>query len=305
MTNERAHEYAYSDMKGVRKEPTLTPTVKYNWRSPESRDQWQEFMASATETLHQLLLLDVIADTTETQIVIIEHYSADRPESIDRFEDTIETPIYTQTTENIPYPHVLYRTENRSANVTVIGTDKARVQQVASGSVSTKQFAEWMNIPMCCREQMCDVDDQHGHDHQYYETIVQTATETTNGIVNSERTLESEREVMSACQMNPTLNTFWTDAGPTLLTYMPCSFTCENAVQHATQRYQLLEEHNHEMANTLGEWLKQPLEYDSLNGVGHIKNEHLIMFFTDDWYWDKRNGIVNGGIDSLDWKEVV
>lgn len=300
-------DYQYSEDKGVKEEPTLTPTIKTNWRDNESRDEWKTFVNSAREILHRLVVYDVLSDQTETQLAIICHYQDSEPDSIEQAYDRASATgeLYAKTVDSIPYPQSLYGTIVGDTTVTLISSDKSVIQAVIDGTYSTDEFANKMNIPQCCADESCTVHDDHGHTTQYYETAVRTSEQIDNGITNDVRTFERAREVMSACHSNPGVNTFWKYLGISFLTYTPCAFDCESAIEHARTRYDVLSEYEPDNANRIAEWLEFPLEYDSLNGVGHVKNEHFIMFFTDDWWWDKRHVVLNGGINSLEWKEVV
>lgn len=283
----------------------LTPTISHTWKSSESRDTWNQLLGE--NVLHTVLLLDV-ASESDTSGVILESYQDQHPTSISDVSEACDVDFEVYQCSTLPYPRGLYGTTTRGATKFIVTTPEhsSTAERISCGESDVDEFVEFLNIPQCCAERVVDVESDTGHEkQQYYSMIVDTATEDDDGIVNENRVVEENVEYMSACSMNPTINVFWKYFGVSLLQYRPCTLRCTEAIEQATHRYELLESYDSSVAERVGQWLSSPLEYDSLNGIGHIKNEHIIILFTDDHYWSKSHGVVNGGIDTLEWKDVV
>lgn len=285
--------------------PELTPTISHTWKGVESRNVWNGLLRE--NVLHTVLLLDVVSNS-DTNGVILESYQDKRPSSIRNISEAYDVDFTVYQCSTLPYPRGLYGTTTKGATKFIVTTPEhaSTAEKISCGDVSVETFSEFVNIPQCCVDRVIKVESETGHQkQQYYSMIVDTATNDDNGIVNESRVVEENTEYMSVCSMNPTINVFWKYIGISLLSHRPCTLRCSESVEIATHRYNLLEEYDGDVAQRVGEWLRLPLEYDSLNGVGHIKNEHIILLFTDDQYWNKSHGVVNGGIETLEWKDFI
>lgn len=295
-------EFSYSDKKGVVEEPSLPKSLTFNYKYENAKEEWEKYIP-CVDVLNELLIRDVASDKTRSKIAIIQHRD-EHPSIVDDFNNlTTELGLFSKQVGDIEYSEYLYNYTLYDSNTTLVSQSIEDINSVINGNMSESELASLLGISNCCYERSKNTFDDVQHINQFVECGVESFD--CDSDIFQCRDIEGHTEEVFSCDVNYGALTIWKYIGIAFLTYTPCSWGCDEAVEHARERYRILYDVYPEYASVFINWLDNPVTYDSLNGIGHIKNDYITLILTDDFYWEKRIVQINGGIKTVPWIEYI
>lgn len=266
------------------------PFTKNNWKTAKARDTWRDLLRRAQRGRDMAEWKSLLDDRTERKAAIIHVNNYNREEWLTRVGKhglAYRDIRYTEPYDGFSHKHFdTDINDPRRLTYAVIATnedvaDKMEEAELEMGGREKHDVVgEFLNFPECCREFFLN----HWVDEGYVDPMYEVTCNTP-----SAHPVDGDPNTIVIEDGSPWLNELWRYFGWSFPTHIPCSWECEEAIEVAKHRGQLMAENGYrEEANTLYNWLDEPMVWSGYKGIAHIRNEHMIGSAGTSSYWDEK-----------------
>lgn len=277
----------------------IEPFTSLNWKTAESRDQWQDIHRRIEEAQHEAEWRSVLSDKTERSAAIIHVTNTNREKWLKRvgehglaYKDIRYTAPYQgfahehkQTTEDDPN-RITYAVIAENEDITDV-VEEAELEK--QGEEYHETMGQFLNFPECCREFF--IENWGTGEGEWADPMYEISCNTPS----AERVENDDEEHIVVTDPNEWTNAMYRYFGLRFITHLPCSWECERSAEIAKKRGQIMADNGYkDAANSLYKWLYEPMLWESAKGIANIRNQHITASANSSSYWETKK---------VTWKE--
>jgi len=279
----------------------LDPFSTYNWKTVQSRDNWQESLRKAANAKSYAEWKSVSDSETDRKAAIIHVYDNTREEWMRRIgeEGLHFRPIrYVEPYNGFAHSHpsTTKSDPNRITYAAISeNPDVADAMEEAelelTGAEKHEAVGELLGFPTCCTKHFNDI----WLSEEIYDPMYEISCNS-----NEAEVVDGNEESVILPDVNPGANILWKYFGWSFITHIPCSWSCEESIDIARERYRIMTEGPYgDVADLLVKWLSEPAEWSGYHGIATVKNRHIIGVSGTSDYWSKKTVYWNEKPSSL------
>lgn len=263
---------------------------KFNWKTAESRDEWDEVLVQMSRAKRLAEWKSVLSDKTDRKAAIIHVTNTNREDWLKRVGSYgLAYRDIRYTSPSNGFSHRFHPTspndpERVTYAVIAKNEDVADKMEEAELEMSGKErhdtVGTLLNFPECCR----DFFYEHFIDRGMKDYIYEMACNS-----ESAKAVDGDRTEILIQDTEPLNNVIHRYFGHSFLTHIPCSFNCGESTKVAENRGEIMAENGYrEAANRMYQWLSLPTVWTGNNSLAHVKNRHMIGSAATGSYWEKK-----------------
>lgn len=295
-------KYVYQDINGKQLTPEqrkqirqkrvkLDPFAQHNWKSLESRGEWKDTLARASEGMSMAEWRSVESDKTERSAAIIHVNNYNREEWLRRLSE--HDLVYRDIRYSEPYEgfsHKFFPTTvddpNRNTYAVIAANediaDKVEEAELEFGPEEKhRTVAKFLGFPDCCVDHFIEA----WHNRELIDPMYETTCNTPEAVAK-----DGDREDLWIDEsIPPWANVLWRYFGWAFITHIPCSWSCEKSVEIGKVRGEIMAENGYkDEANALWKWLGLPHVWTGKNSIANIRNRHVTGQSGTSSYWSRK-----------------
>lgn len=265
------------------------PFTNTNWKTVESRDRWRDLLATAATAKHEAEWRSVMDDRTDRKAAIIHVNNYNREKWLKRVGKhglAYRDIRYSEPYDGFSHRHIPTTEDNPNRlTYAVIAENEQYADEMEAvetgegGADRHDRVGELLNFPDCCREYFND-EWLGGCIDPIYETTCNTG---------SARAIDGDPQNVLVEEPVPWTNIMYRYFGWSFVTHIPCSWDCEESIEIAKARGEIMADAGYEdAANAMYNFLDLPMVWSCKNGIAHVKNRHFIGTSSSATNWNEK-----------------
>lgn len=269
----------------------IEPFARTNWKVVDARNGLAEPLRRAAEGKQRAEWLSVHNGDARRRAAIIHVTNTNRERWIRRCQE--RDLVYRDIRYSEPYdgfahefsPTTLDNPNRITYSVVAQNEDIAdkmvEAETEMQGEERHRTVGELLGFPDCCLDFFAEhwLGEDSKRDPIY---------EITCNSGNAE-CIDGDHENIRVVDPNPGASILWKYFGWAFVTHIPCSWDCEDSIDIARTRYEIMAEDGYEdAASVLSEFLREPAVWSGYHAIAEVRNRHCIGTAQTSDYWSEK-----------------